>query len=177
MRGNCIPSDEVAKEIVERSTRVVSLDCLLSWEERDASYRFIEYTWKNVARTIYITITRARRRLYGVLSTLTWRWLKQKTHRRLHGPSHKKCFERGFGNCSVAAKCAKKSLWFYFPPTVREGEAGPLVKAKSNRYFPEADDDPRSLTLIINNESARKPVTNFFDNIRSSISRFMHIKL
>lgn len=132
MRSNCIPSDEVAKEIVGRSTCVVSLDCLLSWP---ASYRFIEYTWKNVARTIYITIMRARRRLYRALSTL--RRLKQKTHRRLRGPSHKKRFERGFGNCSVAAKCAKKSLWFYFPP-MAWGNEGSLVKAKSNRYFPEA---------------------------------------
>lgn len=75
MHGNCIPGDEVANEIVERSTRVVSLDCLLSWP---AIYRFIEYTWKNVARTIYITIMRARRRLYRALPTLTLQRLKQK---------------------------------------------------------------------------------------------------
>lgn len=73
----------------------------------------MEYTWKNVARTIYITIMRARRRLYRALSTLTLQRLKQKTHRRLRGPSRKKRFERGFGNCSVAAKCAKKKKNLY----------------------------------------------------------------
>lgn len=120
-----MPSDEVAKEMVGRPTCVVSLDCLVSWP---ASYRFIEYTRKNVARTIYITIMRARRRLYRALSTLTLRRLKQKTHRRLRGPSHKKRFQRGFGNCSVAAKCAKKSLWFYFPPMARGNEGLPRKK-------------------------------------------------
>lgn len=106
---------------------------------------------------------RARRRLYRALSTL--QRLKQKTHRRLRGPSRKKRFERGFGNCSVAAKCAKKkrSLWFYSPPAAR-GERGVPRKSKVESLFSGGrdDDDPRIFnTTLINNESARESDTNF----------------